>query len=70
MLRVLEKMALPLPLLAFVSFLYHDIEGVVRCGDHYEHAYPITSGIIQGCALSGSIYAAATAAFVWTLVIT
>ncbi|CAK0803153.1 unnamed protein product, partial [Prorocentrum cordatum] len=49
-----------LQVLAFVGWMYLAVEGVVHDGGRYATIFWIRSGIIQGCGLSGSLYALAS----------
>eukprot|EP00959_Pyramimonas_sp_CCMP1952_P102445 2142799-Pyramimonas_sp.AAC.1 len=63
----LRILGLPDRFLDFVAFLCAAIDGVAVVQGVLEHVYWIDSGIIQGCALSGSLFAFSTAAFLTEL---
>ncbi|CAK0826931.1 unnamed protein product, partial [Prorocentrum cordatum] len=59
----LRALKLPEAFVSFVTFLYASVEGVVSHLGSLVHIFWIQSGIIQGCALSGTLYALSTAVF-------
>ncbi|CAK0825212.1 unnamed protein product, partial [Prorocentrum cordatum] len=59
----LRALKLPEAFVSFVAFLYASVEGVVSHLGSLVHIFWIQSGIIQGCALSGTLYALSTAVF-------
>ncbi|CAK0813889.1 unnamed protein product, partial [Prorocentrum cordatum] len=59
----LRALKLPEAFVSFVTFLYASVEGVVSHLGSLVHIFWIQSGIIQGCALSGTLYALGTAVF-------
>eukprot|EP00959_Pyramimonas_sp_CCMP1952_P201813 4220128-Pyramimonas_sp.AAC.1 len=65
---ILGTLRLPEAVLKFVGFLYEAIEGVAVSMGLRVHLYWVRSGIIQGCALSGSLYAIASSTFLYHLV--
>ena len=52
---------MPSEILTLVSWMYLAVEGVIADGAGYVPIFWIRSGIIQGCGLSGSLYALASA---------
>eukprot|EP00959_Pyramimonas_sp_CCMP1952_P212266 4441693-Pyramimonas_sp.AAC.1 len=52
----------------FAGFLYEAIEGIAMSMGLRVHLCWVRSGIIQGCALSGSLYAIASSPFLYHLV--
>eukprot|EP00959_Pyramimonas_sp_CCMP1952_P074127 1549118-Pyramimonas_sp.AAC.1 len=64
---VLSCLGLPDILLTFIGRLYEAIEGVASLKGEFVRLFWIRSGIVQGDALSGSLYALGTAAFLWDL---
>ncbi|CAK0850757.1 unnamed protein product, partial [Prorocentrum cordatum] len=65
---ILGALRLPEAVLKFAGFLYEAIEGVAVSMGLRVHLYWVRSGIIQGCALSGSLYAIASSTFLYHLV--
>ncbi|CAK0822839.1 unnamed protein product, partial [Prorocentrum cordatum] len=59
----LRALKLPDAFVSFVAFLYASVEGVVSHLGSLVHIFWTQSGIIQGCALSGTLYALSTAVF-------
>ena len=59
----LQAMGLPGAFINFVTFLYASVQGVAVHMGLLQHVFWIQSGIIQGCALSGTLFAFATSAF-------
>ncbi|CAK0846616.1 unnamed protein product, partial [Prorocentrum cordatum] len=59
----LRALKLPDAFVPFVTFLYASVEGVVSHLGTLVHIFWIQSGIIQGCAVSGTLYALGTAVF-------
>eukprot|EP00959_Pyramimonas_sp_CCMP1952_P320916 6716150-Pyramimonas_sp.AAC.1 len=57
--RAAERFALPAPYLSLLDGLAHDTIGHARVGEQLEALFPITSGVPQGCPLSGSLWALA-----------
>eukprot|EP00959_Pyramimonas_sp_CCMP1952_P435910 9127994-Pyramimonas_sp.AAC.1 len=60
---VLSCLGLPDVPLTFIARLYEAIEGVASLKGEFVRLFWIRSGIVQGDALSGSLYALGTAAF-------
>eukprot|EP00959_Pyramimonas_sp_CCMP1952_P431189 9030784-Pyramimonas_sp.AAC.1 len=63
MMLFLAHLRLPAPVLYFLAWLYSAIEGVVAHSGLLHSVYWLRSGIIQGCGLSGTLYALSTAPF-------
>eukprot|EP00959_Pyramimonas_sp_CCMP1952_P408553 8562401-Pyramimonas_sp.AAC.1 len=53
--------------MAVLEQLYHILDALVMLNGSPTLAWRISSGIIQGCSLSGSVYAAVTACFLFDL---
>ncbi|CAK0807904.1 unnamed protein product [Prorocentrum cordatum] len=60
---VLNEMQAPRACLSIIDQLYLELEAFAMVRNTPTHAWWVTSGIVQGCSLSGSLYAAATAPF-------
>ncbi|CAK0905106.1 unnamed protein product, partial [Prorocentrum cordatum] len=60
---VLNEMQVPRAFLSIIDQLYLELEAFAMVRNTPTHAWWVTSGIVQGCSLSGSLYAAATAPF-------
>ncbi|CAK0894693.1 unnamed protein product, partial [Prorocentrum cordatum] len=67
LLMLMNKLGLPGPLMWFLSWLYLAIQGVVAHAGQLIPIYWLRSGIIQGCGLSGSLYALGAAPFLCAL---
>eukprot|EP00959_Pyramimonas_sp_CCMP1952_P108701 2272938-Pyramimonas_sp.AAC.1 len=68
LLFILGALRLPEAILMFAGFLHEAIEGIAISMGLRVHLYWVHSGIIQGCALSGSLYAVASSPFLYHLV--
>eukprot|EP00959_Pyramimonas_sp_CCMP1952_P361303 7566780-Pyramimonas_sp.AAC.1 len=60
-------MQAPLAFMAILEQLYHILDAIVMKSGLPTFGWRISSGIMQGCSLSGSIYAAVTARFLFDL---
>eukprot|EP00959_Pyramimonas_sp_CCMP1952_P173239 3620042-Pyramimonas_sp.AAC.1 len=56
-------MQVPRAFLSIIDQLHLELEAFAMVRNTPTHAWRVTSGIVQGCSLSGSLYAAATALF-------
>lgn len=55
--RVLEEMQVPEELIQVVRMLYKDLVTHILCKGRVVGEFPMTSGIKQGCPLSGTLFA-------------
>eukprot|EP00959_Pyramimonas_sp_CCMP1952_P082456 1723107-Pyramimonas_sp.AAC.1 len=64
---VLSCLGFPEVRLTFIARLCEAIEGVASLKGEFVRLFWIRSSIVQGDALSGSLHALGTAAFLWDL---